>query len=266
MRGCSRPSSASPRWSFPSARPPRCGARSGPRSVDLLHIYDQVDIMASPFDLERVNALLESLRERAGAQLRADGVPPERHRFAYALDMRHKGQIHEVEVGLDTMPVGEDELDLLPARFTSLYERLYGSGSSLAGARPRDRDREVPGVGRDAEAVVRPRRRAVRGGPGGRAPRPAFGLLAAGSRGRRPSGTAARSAAHRRDSPDESTPPSTMGIDSCRGTGSKVRPLSSSTTRRWCCTRGRRFGWTGMETSSCSREPEPAPAGGASVH
>ena len=107
----------------------------GAASVDLLHIYDQVDIMASPFDLERVNALLESLRERAGAQLRADGVPPERHRFAYALDMRHKGQIHEVEVGLDTMPVGEDELDLLPARFTSLYERLYGSGSSLAGAR-----------------------------------------------------------------------------------------------------------------------------------
>ena len=52
-----------------------------------------------------------------------------------ALDMRHKGQIHEVEVGLDEMPVGEGELERLPERFTSLYERLYGSGSSLSRAR-----------------------------------------------------------------------------------------------------------------------------------
>ena len=107
----------------------------GAASVDLLHIYERVDIMASPFDLARVNALLGSLREQARAQLIADGVAPEGHRFRYALDMRHKGQIHEVEVGLDAMPVGEDELERLPARFTSLYERLYGSGSSLAGAR-----------------------------------------------------------------------------------------------------------------------------------
>ena len=49
--------------------------------------------------------------------------------------MRHKGQINEVEVGLDEMPVGSGEFDRLPERFTALYERLYGSGSSLAGAR-----------------------------------------------------------------------------------------------------------------------------------
>ena len=107
----------------------------GAASVDLLHIYERVDIMASPFDRERINALLGSLREQAKAQLLADGVEPERHRFRYALDMRHKGQIHEVEVGLDETPVSERVLDRLPGRFTGLYERLYGSGSSLAGAR-----------------------------------------------------------------------------------------------------------------------------------
>ena len=107
----------------------------GAASVDLLHIYEQVDIMASPFDLDRINALLESLRGQAQAQLLADGLPEERHRFRYALDMRHKGQIHEVEVGLDAMPVGQHEFERLRERFTSLYERLYGSGSSLAGAR-----------------------------------------------------------------------------------------------------------------------------------
>ena len=107
----------------------------GAASVDLLHIYERVDIMASPFDLDRVNALLDSLRRQAEAQLLADGLPAESHRFRYALDMRHKGQIHEVEVGLDEMPVGRDEFDRLHERFTSLYERLYGSGSSLAGAR-----------------------------------------------------------------------------------------------------------------------------------
>ena len=107
----------------------------GAASVDLLHIYEQVDIMVSPFDRGRVNALLESLRGQAQAQLLADGLPRERHRFRYALDMRHKGQINEVEVGLDEMPVASGEFDRLPQRFTALYERLYGSGSSLAGAR-----------------------------------------------------------------------------------------------------------------------------------
>ena len=107
----------------------------GAASADLLHIYERVDIMASPFDLDRVNALLESLRLQAQAQLLADGLPEERHRFRFALDMRHKGQIHEVEVGLDAMRVGQDEFDHLRERFTSLYERLYGSGSSLTGAR-----------------------------------------------------------------------------------------------------------------------------------
>ena len=107
----------------------------GAASVDLLHIYERVDIMATPFDLERVNALLASLCGQAEAQLLADGMPRERHRFRYALDMRHKGQIHEVEVGLDEMPVGRPEFDGLPERFTALYERLYGSGSSLSGAR-----------------------------------------------------------------------------------------------------------------------------------
>ena len=107
----------------------------GAASVDLLHIYERVDIMASPFDLDRVNALLDTLRRQAEAQLLADGLPAKSHRFRYALDMRHKGQIHEVEVGLDEMPVGRDEFDGLNERFTSLYERLYGSGSSLAGAR-----------------------------------------------------------------------------------------------------------------------------------
>ena len=107
----------------------------GAASVDLLHIHEQVDIMGSPFDLDRVNALLDALRAHAEVQLVADGLPPESHRFRYALDMRHKGQIHEVEVGLDEIPVGERELERLPDRFTRLYERLYGSGSSLAGAR-----------------------------------------------------------------------------------------------------------------------------------
>ena len=107
----------------------------GAASIDLLHIYERVDIMASPFDLDRINALLESLRRQAQDQLLADGLHEERHRFRYALDMRHKGQIHEVEVGLDEAPVGQREFERLPERFTSLYERLYGSGSSLAGAR-----------------------------------------------------------------------------------------------------------------------------------
>ena len=164
---------------IPQRAPAPAWCAFGAASVDLLHIYERVDIMASPFDLERVNALLASLRGQAEAQLLADGMPRARRRFRYALDMRHKGQIHEVEVGLDEMPVGGPEFDRLPERFTALYERLYGSGSSLAGARLEIVTSEVPGVRGDAQALLRAARGADPGHPAGGAPRAALGLLAA---------------------------------------------------------------------------------------
>lgn len=107
----------------------------GAASADILHVNEQVNIMSSPFDLDKVNALLDELTERGRAQLMEDGVDPKLHTFSLSLDMRHRGQINEVEVDLDEGSLGEGDIDELRARFVERYERLYGRGAALPGAR-----------------------------------------------------------------------------------------------------------------------------------
>jgi len=108
----------------------------GAASADMLHVYEQADIQASPFDPRRVNHSLDALERRAHAQMDRDGIARARRRVAFSLDMRHRGQINEVEVLLPEARLKPGGfLDRLRERFTARYEQLYGRGSSYAGAR-----------------------------------------------------------------------------------------------------------------------------------
>lgn len=107
----------------------------GAASADILHVHEQVEIMSSPFELERVNANLRALSAKGREQLLADGVDKARHRFRYSIDMRHHGQINEVEVELESDTLDAAEIDDLREHFVARYERLYGRGAALRGAR-----------------------------------------------------------------------------------------------------------------------------------
>jgi N-methylhydantoinase A len=107
----------------------------GAAAADVLHVHEQVDIMASPFDLERVNARLAVLADQGRQRLLREGVEPERHLLGFSLDVRHRGQIHEVEVGIARGTLGGEDLEALRADFFTRYELLYGRGSSFPGAR-----------------------------------------------------------------------------------------------------------------------------------
>ena len=107
----------------------------GAASADILHVYEQVDIQTSPFDAARVNEVLSSLESKANAQMDRDGIEKGRRKFAFSLDMRHRGQINEVEVMLPERRVKGAFFAPLRARFTERYEQLYGRGSSYADAR-----------------------------------------------------------------------------------------------------------------------------------
>ena len=107
----------------------------GAASADILHVYEQVDIMSSPFDVAYVDGLLSGLRQKGEQQLLEDGVDPSRHKFRFSLDMRHRGQINEVEVDIDTDTLSDHDMEGLRSRFVACYERLYGRGASLPGAR-----------------------------------------------------------------------------------------------------------------------------------
>ena len=107
----------------------------GAASADILHVYEQVDIQASPFEAARVNASLEALEKRASEQMDRDGIAGPRRHYRFSLDMRHKGQINEVEVMLPEKRVRSSLWEALHRRFYARYEQLYGSGSSYGEAR-----------------------------------------------------------------------------------------------------------------------------------
>jgi N-methylhydantoinase A len=107
----------------------------GAASADLLHVYEQVDIQPSPFYLDRINSGLKTLETKAKQQLQRDGIPEKRMNFNFSLDIRHKGQINEVEVMLDEGRLKPGFWEPLRKRFYARYEQLYGKGSSYRDAR-----------------------------------------------------------------------------------------------------------------------------------
>jgi N-methylhydantoinase A len=106
----------------------------GAAAADVLHIFEHTEIMPTPVPTERINRILEALEKKASQLMKSEGIAAGRQRFEFSLDVRHKGQINEVEVLLpfERLPSGYEPR--LRALFTDRYEKLYGRGSALAGA------------------------------------------------------------------------------------------------------------------------------------
>jgi len=66
--------------------------------------------------------------------MRGEGIAASRQRFEFSLDVRHKGQINEVEVPLPWDRLAPGYESALRKLFVEKYEKLYGRGSALAGA------------------------------------------------------------------------------------------------------------------------------------
>jgi len=106
----------------------------GAAAADVLHIFEHSEIMPTPVPARRINDALEALETKASALMKKESIAPGRQRFEFSLDVRHRGQINEVEVPLDS-PRLKDGYELpLRKRFVRRYEKLYGRGSALAGA------------------------------------------------------------------------------------------------------------------------------------
>jgi N-methylhydantoinase A len=107
----------------------------GAASADLLHIYEAVDIQASPFDPRRVGERFRDLEARGAAQLQADGVDPAQARLARSADVRYRGQINEVEVPVGAGALDDAALAQLVDDFHRRYETVYGEGAGFREAR-----------------------------------------------------------------------------------------------------------------------------------
>jgi N-methylhydantoinase A len=106
----------------------------GAAAADVLHIFEHSEILATPVRAARLNDALEALTQRARAMMAGEGIASARQRFEFSLDVRHKGQINEVEVPVPWKRLPADYEGKLRKLFVGRYEQLYGRGSALAGA------------------------------------------------------------------------------------------------------------------------------------
>jgi N-methylhydantoinase A len=106
----------------------------GAAAADVLHIFEHTEIMSTPVTAARLNLNLELLEKQARQLMASEGIAASRQRFEFSVDVRHKGQINEVEVLLPFERFATAYEPRLRALFTERYEKLYGRGSALAGA------------------------------------------------------------------------------------------------------------------------------------
>jgi N-methylhydantoinase A len=106
----------------------------GAAAADVLHIFEHTEIMQTPVDASRVNKLLSGLQSKASQLMAEEGIAANRQTFEFSLDVRHKGQINEVEILLPWDRVPAQYEAALRKLFVDRYEKLYGRGSALAGA------------------------------------------------------------------------------------------------------------------------------------
>jgi len=103
---------------------------AGMLRTDLKHDY--VRSYATPFapgkvEQSRLLDLLKDMEAEGDRTLAAEGIPPDRREFRYALDLRYLGQYHEVRVEeVPETALKRLDLDTLKALFHRMHDRLYG--------------------------------------------------------------------------------------------------------------------------------------------
>lgn len=105
----------------------------GGAAADVLHVYERANLMASPFNTAAINAELKILAELGASQLAKEGRTG--GHFMFSIDLRHRGQINEVEVPLDGGVIDDAAVARLIGTFFDRYDALYGQGAAFRKAR-----------------------------------------------------------------------------------------------------------------------------------
>ncbi|HZQ10400.1 MAG TPA: hydantoinase/oxoprolinase family protein [Anaerolineae bacterium] len=115
---------------------------------DLVNLRQVSEPMLAPFDPARLNAIYAQLEADARAALEREGVSDGAVSFARYIDMRYRGQIHEVRVPVPAHKLGQTELAGIHQTFEDIYNRKYGQGAAYRKAGIEARTYQVRGIGR----------------------------------------------------------------------------------------------------------------------
>jgi N-methylhydantoinase A len=106
----------------------------GVMSSDVLHVHEHAELVSSPFDAERFNAIFGELEERARRQLRDEGFEDDAVELSRFADMKFSLQIHQVEVPVPAGELAAGDMERQIETFIERYESIYGAGSAFTGA------------------------------------------------------------------------------------------------------------------------------------
>jgi N-methylhydantoinase A len=123
---------------------------------DLVTVNQASDPMLAPFDVDRLNEIYDRLESSVRADLEAKGVTDDKIVLNRQIEMRYRGQVHEIRVPIESKKLGADDLDVLKAEFEHRYNLRYGRGASHGEAGIEARTYLVRGVGRLEKPERRP--------------------------------------------------------------------------------------------------------------
>ena len=106
----------------------------GVASSDVIHIHQQDDILPAPFDPDRLRAARAALEAQTLDEFEGEGFDRDQVSLRWTADIRHRLQIHVVEVPFPASEFGEEDLAALIEEFTRRYEDLYGQGTAYTAA------------------------------------------------------------------------------------------------------------------------------------
>ena len=106
----------------------------GVMSSDVLHVYERAELLSSPFDPARLNAIFAELEERGRRQLRDEGFEEDAIELRRYADMKFSLQIHQVEVPVPAGELAPEDMERQIDSFIERYDSIYGKGSAFTGA------------------------------------------------------------------------------------------------------------------------------------
>jgi N-methylhydantoinase A len=98
---------------------------------DLTAVTQISELALAPFDAKTVSEHFAALEEKARRELAGSGARSEDVSFQRVLELRYKGQVHQVDTPVPAGTVTAEALEGVLADFERRYETLYGRGSGF---------------------------------------------------------------------------------------------------------------------------------------
>lgn len=120
----------------------------GIASSDILHVKRVSEPIIMPGDVGRINEIYRKMERELKAVLKAEGVRDRDIYLIRSMDLRYRGQVHEITTPVPGGKLTRATLDGVIEEFERRYEQKYGPGTAYKQAGILSRTYQVKGLGR----------------------------------------------------------------------------------------------------------------------